>query len=142
MPDDPHTHNDEDDHEAMSSTLAGVTTAVLDREVLTVDDLLADGATATVPASPMALLILEAEEAAARSLADIAGAPNRELALRYAAELVAETAGALRYFAAGDTTGRDALADALIAEAAGLAERADDQTEQRPDGPDSVGGSA
>lgn len=89
MPGEPPTRGPTDRH-----TVAGVDTAVLERDGLTLQDLLAE-----LERPERALVETHAEDAATEAMRAIAAAADDNTAARYGAELLAETAGVLRWMA-------------------------------------------
>ena len=104
-------------------TVAGVNTAVLDGDTLTVADLFAE---LTAPRTPPAVVAADAADEAIRA---VACASSDAVAARYSSELLAEAAGVLRWLRVRGWLGRDVdaeqLADVLLNESAALAARAD-----------------
>ena len=106
---------------ALRHTVAGVNTAVLEREDVTLADLLAE---LDAPSVPVATVVADAADEAMHA---VACAASDSVAARYSSELLAEAAGVLRWLSARGwmTRGVDAeqLADMLLDESEALAAR-------------------
>lgn len=118
MPGEPPARGPTDRH-----TVGGVDTAVLDRDVVTVADLLAE---LDLPQPPAATVVADAADEAMRA---VACAATDGVAARYSGELLAEAAGVLRWLRVRGWLGRDddveQLANLLLGESAALTARAD-----------------